>query len=113
MHFNDPQTKFIVDSLYKHPVFSTIDNHNHVFEGNWPLYDEESKSTNECQPKILSSLNNLVAEYQQYQDATAEDDDDFENKDSNKETVEQPKRKAAGAGVDRLEMRFDGKNIQT
>ena len=71
--------------------------------------DEENKSTDECQPKILSSLNDLVAEYQQYQDATAEDDDDLRSKDSDEETEGRPKRKAAGAGVNRLEMRFGGK----
>ena len=42
MHFNDPQTKFIVDSLYKHPVFSTIDNHKHVFESSRLPFMEEN-----------------------------------------------------------------------
>ena len=49
--------------------------------------NEEVNSTSECPPEILNN----------------------EKKDSDEETRERPKRKAARAGVDRLEMRFDGK----
>ena len=49
--------------------------------------DEEVNFTSECPPEILNN----------------------KEKDSDEETRERPKRKAAGAGIDRLKMRFDGK----